>query len=77
MEQNSDFKSTVAVYSMRAKRTTPFISMPVTWAELEKSHADRDSAALYYHPDAALARLAKIGDLFAPVLTMKQRVPPG
>ena len=32
--QNSDFKTTVCVYSMRAKAAAPSISMPVKWSEL-------------------------------------------
>src|SRR5688500_4018773 len=31
--QNSDFKTTVCVYSLRAKQTTPYVSMPFTWEE--------------------------------------------
>jgi len=65
--QNADFKTTVAVYSLRAKRDVPLVSMPVRWEELE-----RDPQRLEFSPDAALARLRKLGDLFAPVLTMQQ-----
>ncbi len=35
--QNSDFKTTVAVYSIRAKGDQPFISMPITWDEVERA----------------------------------------
>lgn len=73
--QNSDFKTTVGVYSMRAKRTTPFISMPVSWEELQAALDNEDPGRLYWHPDPAIERLAKIGDLFAPVLKLKQRLP--
>jgi bifunctional non-homologous end joining protein LigD len=66
--QNADFKTTVAVYSVRAKRSTPFISMPVRWTELEKPKK------LEWTPDQALARLRKTGDLFAPVLKLKQTI---
>ena len=37
--QNSDFKTTVCVYAMRAKREEPFISMPITWQELARAEA--------------------------------------
>ncbi|HEY6893470.1 MAG TPA: non-homologous end-joining DNA ligase, partial [Rhodanobacteraceae bacterium] len=67
--QNADFKTTVSVYSLRAKSGTPFVSMPVTWKEVE---AAKD---LYWTPDRALHRLRKRGDLFAEVLTLKQRLP--
>ena len=33
--ENADHKTTVGVYSLRAKRQTPFVSMPVTWDELD------------------------------------------
>jgi bifunctional non-homologous end joining protein LigD len=35
--QNSDFKTTVGVYSLRSKRPHPFVSAPVTWEELESA----------------------------------------
>ncbi|MDB6095062.1 MAG: hypothetical protein JWM32_2624 [Verrucomicrobia bacterium] len=70
--QNNLSKTTVAVYSMRAKREQPFISMPVTWDELKRF---KKPSALFFTPDAALKRLAKLGDLFAPVLKLKQKLP--
>jgi bifunctional non-homologous end joining protein LigD len=73
--QNSDFKTTVAVYAMRARPAGPFISMPITWAELEKAVKRRDRDMLYFAPDAAVKRLARMGDLFEPVLTLKQILP--
>jgi bifunctional non-homologous end joining protein LigD len=73
--QNSQSKTTVCVYSMRAKRNEPFISMPVTWKELESAHRKKDFSGLYFTPDAALKRLKKLGDLFEPVLTLKQKLP--
>ena len=69
--QNSDFKTTIGVYSLRAKRDPPFVSMPVTWDELKGAK----QAALQFQPDAALERLQKTGDLFAPVLKLKQKIP--
>jgi bifunctional non-homologous end joining protein LigD len=73
--QNTAHKTTVAVYSLRAKRPRPFVSMPVTWAELERALAGRDASRLDVSPEAAQARLAKTGDLFAPVLALQQRLP--
>lgn len=70
--QNSDFKTTVCVYSLRAKNDAPYVSMPVTWEELRKA---RKPSSLYYEPEGALRRLGKVGDLFAPVLRLKQRLP--
>jgi bifunctional non-homologous end joining protein LigD len=67
--QNADFKTTVAVYSLRAKRERPYVSMPVTWEEVASSRA------LEFEPEAAIRRLRRKGDLFKDVLTMKQRLP--
>jgi bifunctional non-homologous end joining protein LigD len=67
--QNSDFKTTIGVYSLRAKES-PSVSMPVTWEELEQHPDD-----LHFDPAAALQRLEMLGDLFAPVLELKQTLP--
>ena len=73
--QNSASKTTVAVYSMRGKAEEPFISMPVTWDELKTCARTRKSHPLYFTPEAALRRLKKKGDLFSPVLKLKQSLP--
>lgn len=73
--QNSGSKTTVCVYSMRGKHDEPFISMPITWAELKSAAKKKNRDALFFTPDEALARLKKKGDLFAPVLKLKQRLP--
>ena len=73
--QNSRSKTTVGPYVMRAKRDEPFISMPITWRELERARQSGDRDTLFFTPADALKRLRKLGDLFAPVLTMKQRLP--
>jgi bifunctional non-homologous end joining protein LigD len=67
--QNADYKTTVSVYSLRTKRERPFVSMPVTWEEVEA--ADQ----LDFDPETAIARLKKAGDAFAPVLRLKQTIP--
>jgi bifunctional non-homologous end joining protein LigD len=69
--QNADYKTTVSVYSLRAKRERPYVSMPLTWAEVEE--ADRE--ALDFAPDDAIGRLQSRGDLFAPVLKLRQTIP--
>src|SRR4029077_11419845 len=71
--QNSDFKTTVGVYSLRAKAERPFVSLPVTWEELGGLRKKADQFCL--EPEAALKRLRKKGDLFAPVLGLKQKLP--
>jgi bifunctional non-homologous end joining protein LigD len=75
--QNADFKTTVAVYSLRAKRDHPFVSMPVTWSELKRALDTRTADDLSFDPTAALRRIRARGDLFAPVLRVKQRLPEG
>jgi bifunctional non-homologous end joining protein LigD len=73
--QNVDYKTTVGVYSLRAKQQRPFVSMPVRWDELEGALKRSKPEGLYFEPKAALARLGSLGDLFAPVLTLKQSLP--
>jgi bifunctional non-homologous end joining protein LigD len=51
--------------------------MPVTWDELQKALEDKDTDGLYFEPEEALLRLKEVGDLFAPVLSLKQRIPGG
>lgn len=75
--QNSDYKTTVAVYSLRAKRDQPFVSLPVRWDELDDAIAVRDAERLYFDPATALQRLEKAGDLFRPVLRLEQKLPHG
>jgi bifunctional non-homologous end joining protein LigD len=70
--QNADFKTTVGVYSLRAKHDRPFVSVPIAWDELQTAVRKRDKDSLYFEPDPALKRLARTGDLFAPVLSIKQ-----
>ncbi len=73
--QNSISKTTVAVYSLRAKQTEPFVSMPVEWGELERACKRRKPDALFFTPEAAVKRLRKLGDLFEPVLKLRQKLP--
>ena len=75
--QNSDFKTTAGVYSLRAKNDSPYVSAPVTWEELEKLSKKRDADALRFEPDGMLKRVEKIGDLFAPLLNLKQQLSAG
>ena len=71
--QNDEHKTTVNVYSLRAK-SQPTVSTPVTWQEVE-STVNKGSAPLEFTSEAALQRVEKQGDLFAPLLTLKQRLP--
>ncbi len=73
--QNSDFKTTVAVYAMRAKHGGPFISMPVTWDELSRAVKRGSDKDLFFTPAAAVKRIKRLGDLFEPVLSLQQEIP--
>jgi bifunctional non-homologous end joining protein LigD len=73
--QNSSSKTTVAVYSVRGKHKEPFVSMPVSWEEVDSLLRTRRPLSLFFNPDQALKRLAKIGDLFSPVLDLRQTLP--
>jgi bifunctional non-homologous end joining protein LigD len=73
--QNSDFKTTVCVYAMRAKHSEPFISMPVTWAELARAVKRKNKEALFFTPKEAIKRIKRLGDLYEPVLKLRQKLP--
>lgn len=73
--QNAEYKSTVAVYSLRAKAKRPFVAMPVSWNDLTQAIKEGDAAQLFIEPELALRRLKRTGDLFAPVLKLKQTLP--
>ena len=72
--QNDQHKTTVSVYSLRA-RERPAVSTPVSWEELEDALEAGDPAALTFDSDAVLERIAERGDLFAPVLEREQPLP--
>lgn len=72
--QNDEHKTTVCVYSLRA-RPRPTVSTPVTWQEVEAAWKMREPELLTFEAGAVLARLDRLGDLFAPVLTLKQKLP--
>ena len=48
--QNTDHKTTVAVYSLRAKSHRPYVSMPVTWDELTRALDEKDASRLSFEP---------------------------
>lgn len=73
--QNAEHKTTVGVYSLRAKREQPFVSFPVNWDELREAVRKKKPEALNFTPAATLERLKKEGDLFANVLKLKQKLP--
>ena len=73
--QNTESKTTIGVYSLRAKSERPYVSLPVTWEELIAAGRAQKRESLYFEPEAALARLEKVGDLFAPIEKLRQKLP--
>ena len=69
--QNSRHKTTIAVYSLRA-RPRPTVSTPVTWEEVE---AAAEGAPLSFEAADVLDRVAAHGDLFAPAVALEQELP--
>jgi bifunctional non-homologous end joining protein LigD len=72
--QNDEHKTTVSVYSLRA-REHPTVSTPVTWDEVEAALKKKDAARLVFEATDVLARFEKMGDLHEPVLRLKQTLP--
>jgi bifunctional non-homologous end joining protein LigD len=72
--QNDEHKTTVAVYSLRA-REHPTVSTPITWEDVERTFRKKDASLLVFEAPQVVSRVDKIGDLFAPVITLKQRLP--
>ncbi|HTR88574.1 MAG TPA: non-homologous end-joining DNA ligase [Solirubrobacteraceae bacterium] len=72
--QNDEHKTTVAVYSLRA-REAPTVSTPISWAEVRACADSGDPAQLRFTAPEVLARVAERGDLFAGVLSLRQRLP--
>ena len=73
--QNSEHKSTVAVYSLRAKGARPFVALPVSWDELRQALKKSSSTGLFFEPDADMKRAKQSADGFAPLLKLKQTLP--
>jgi len=72
--QNHQRKTTIAVYSLRA-RARPTASTPVTWDEVGTVAESGDGSSLVFEFDAVLDRIERLGDLFAPVLELEQELP--
>jgi len=63
--QNNPAKTTVSVYSLRA-RDTPTVSTPLTWQEVETCSS---ASELVFTSDDVLGRVETQGDLFGPLLS--------
>ncbi len=72
--QNSRHKSTIAVYSLRA-RERPTVSTPLAWDEVSEIASTRDATRFAFEAPAVLSRVERLGDLFAPMLTLRQELP--
>jgi bifunctional non-homologous end joining protein LigD len=72
--QNDEHKTTICVYSLRAKEE-PTVSTAVTWEEVAKCLKKKKADLLKFRSDKTLARIEKMGDLFAPVEELKQKLP--
>ncbi len=72
--QNDEHKTTISVYSLRA-RERPTVSTPVHWEEVETALKKKDANILVFEAGQVLERVDKVGDLFEPVLSLKQKLP--
>ncbi|MBI3474182.1 MAG: ATP-dependent DNA ligase [Acidobacteria bacterium] len=72
--QNDQHKTTISVYSLRA-REQPTVSTPITWSEVEQALRKKDAQRLVFEATDVLKRVDKMGDLYAPLLTLKQKLP--
>ena len=74
--QNDEHKTTVTVYSVRA-RERPTVSAPLGWDEIQRCLDTRDPQVLSFESDEVLARVARDGDPFAMLLSTVQELPAG
>jgi bifunctional non-homologous end joining protein LigD len=72
--QNDEHKTTISVYSLRA-REHPTVSTPVTWDEVERALKKKDASLLVFEAPRVIERFEKMGDLHAPVLELRQKLP--
>jgi bifunctional non-homologous end joining protein LigD len=71
--QNTEHKSMVCAYSVRA-RQRPTVSTPVGWEEVERAVDGGDADALVFEMGDVLERVGDRGDLFEPVLSLRQQL---
>jgi bifunctional non-homologous end joining protein LigD len=72
--QNDPGKTTVNVYSLRA-RARPYVAAPLQWDEVVRYVKKGDSGRFFLEAEEVLARVKKEGDLFADLLRQKQKLP--
>jgi bifunctional non-homologous end joining protein LigD len=71
--QNDEHKTTICVYSLRA-REEPTVSTPVTWDEVANCLKKKKADVLKFRSDQVLNRVEKMGDLFEPLEKLKQKL---
>ncbi len=71
--QNDDHKTTICVYSLRAT-ARPSVSTPLEWKEIESALRSKEPERLRFSPEQVRQRVKRKGDLFAPVLKLKQKL---
>jgi len=72
--QNDEHKTTICVYSLRAKEE-PTVATPITWDEVQNCLKKKEAGLLKFRSEKVLARVEKLGDLFEPVEKLKQKLP--
>jgi bifunctional non-homologous end joining protein LigD len=72
--QNDAVKTTVCVYSLRA-RERPTVSTPLSWDEVEDVAQKGDPNLVVFEADDVLERVEREGDLFASVAELQQALP--
>jgi bifunctional non-homologous end joining protein LigD len=72
--QNDEHKTTICVYSLRAKEE-PTVSTPVSWEEVATCLKKKKADLLKFRSSQTLRRVEKMGDLFEPVEKLKQKLP--
>jgi bifunctional non-homologous end joining protein LigD len=72
--QNDEHKTTVSVYSLRAKEH-PTVSTPLDWEEVEACREEGEEDLLVFDAGQVLERVAEHDDRFAEVLSLRQALP--
>jgi bifunctional non-homologous end joining protein LigD len=72
--QNDEHKTTICVYSLRA-REEPTVSTPIRWNEVDNCLKKKSADLLKFRSDQVLARIEKLGDLFQAAEKLKQKLP--
>jgi bifunctional non-homologous end joining protein LigD len=72
--QNAASRTTVSVYSLRA-RAEPTVSTPVSWDEVDEALSADDASLLRFDWQQVLDRVERRGDLMAEVLKVEQQLP--